>query len=70
MLRIHIKRDRFDDNMAPESRPSVSAMLEENAAHIGQRNSEGLFYAACSRDFDPDPCGCPICREAQHRGAA
>jgi hypothetical protein len=37
-------------------------------AHIGRPNANGLFYAACSRSYDVDICGCPICRRAAHHG--
>ena len=50
--------------------PSVPADatrdIAEHALHIGKRNAAGLFYAACSRDYDEEICGCPICQRAAH----
>jgi hypothetical protein len=34
----------------------------EHLAHVGTANAAGLFYAACSRDYDEEICGCPICQ--------
>jgi hypothetical protein len=38
----------------------------ERTLHIGTRNAAGLFYAACSRDYGEELCGCPICQAAAH----
>jgi hypothetical protein len=54
----------------PRPCPSREATARdaENVAHIGRRNSAGLFYAACSRDYDEEICGCPICQQAARDG--
>jgi hypothetical protein len=39
----------------------------QNTSQIGRANIAGQFYAACSDDYDDEPCGCPICRRAAHR---
>jgi hypothetical protein len=36
----------------------------DNTAHIGAPNAAGLFYAACSRAYNEEICGCPICQSA------
>jgi hypothetical protein len=42
----------------------ATARHAEDLAHIGRPNSAGLFYAACSRDYGEEICGCPICQQA------
>jgi hypothetical protein len=40
----------------------------DDLAHISRPNDDSLFYAACSRDYAEDPCGCPICRQTAYGG--
>jgi hypothetical protein len=56
--------------MEPHVHREDASVQHDAAAHakpvtpIGQANAAGLFYAACSRDYAEDICGCPICRQA------
>jgi hypothetical protein len=45
----------------------VAAHHAAGAAHIGRPTRAGVFYAACSRDYAEQPCGCPICQAAARR---
>jgi hypothetical protein len=46
----------------------ATADRAEHLAHIGTPNAAGLFYAACSRDYDEEICGCPVCQQAAQEG--
>jgi hypothetical protein len=56
--------------MQQSTRPLVAASAAnattrpQPAAHIGTPNAAGLFYAACSRGYGEEICGCPICQQA------
>jgi hypothetical protein len=47
--------------------PETSARHAEERPQIGRPNSAGLYYAACSRDYAEEICGCPICQQAAHQ---
>jgi hypothetical protein len=46
------------------SAPADPTAAPERTLHVGKRNAAGLFYAACSRDYGEEICGCPICQAA------
>jgi hypothetical protein len=50
----------------PSSREGQGEQDAADVAHLGTANAAGLYYAACSRDYDEEICGCPICRCADH----
>lgn len=52
--------------MHDASAPADATAAAESTLHIGKRNAAGLFYAACSRDYGEEICGCPICQAAAH----
>jgi hypothetical protein len=54
----------------PSVRAYATAVTDPAAIHIGTPNAAELFYAACSRNYAEDACGCPICRQAAQDRAA
>ena len=49
------------DASVPADAPDDRA---ERALHIGTPNAAGWFYAACSRDYGEEICGCLIYQAA------
>ena len=63
----HIPTERNDDGLAARparrvARPRTTTADTPSRGSHRQPNGAGLFYAACSRDYAEEICGCPICR--------